>query len=88
MGRLIDVSDDRFWQILFDEACVEGQQADRINDELEDIIAYDVEAVVKQIQDIGTRFCVSVHCNNECENCDHGSIMKAIIEIVRNGGVK
>lgn len=50
--------------------------------------AYDVEAVVKDIQEIGTRFCVSVHCNDECECCDHGSMMKAIIDIVRNGGVK
>ena len=50
--------------------------------------AFDVEAVVKDIQDIGTRFCASVHCNDECECCDHGSMMKAIIEIVRNGGVK
>lgn len=49
--------------------------------------AYDVEAVVKDIQDIGTRFCASVHCNDECECCDHGSMMKAIIDIVRKGGV-
>lgn len=52
------------------------------------ISAYDVEDVVKDIQDIGTRFCASVHCNDECECCDHGSMMKAIIDIVRNGGVK
>lgn len=52
------------------------------------ISAYDVEDVVKDIQEIGTRFCVSVHCNDECGNCDHGSMMKSIIEIVRRGGVK
>jgi hypothetical protein len=50
--------------------------------------AFDVEEVVKEVQDIGTRFCTTVHCNNECENCDHGSIMKAVIDAVRKGGVK
>lgn len=50
--------------------------------------AYDIEEVVKQIQDIGTRFCVSVHCNDECQDCDHGSLMRVIIDVVRNGGVK
>ena len=50
--------------------------------------AFDVEAVVKEVQDIGTRFCTTVHCNNECENCDHGSIMKAVIDVIRKGGVK
>lgn len=53
----------------------------------EQLTVYDVEAVVKDIQDIGTRFCASVHCNDECECCDHGSMMKAIIDIVRKGGV-
>lgn len=78
MGRLIDISDDRFWQILFDEACVEGQQADRINDELEEITAYDVEAVVKHIEDASVElygFAKVVGLNKA-------------IEIVRNGGVK
>lgn len=51
-------------------------------------IVYGVEQVVKEIKEVGTRFCcVSVHCNNECSNCDHGAIMKAIIEIVKGGGV-
>lgn len=47
-----------------------------------------VEAVVKEVQDIGTSFCTTVHCNDECENCDHGSIMKAVIDVIRKGGVK
>lgn len=50
--------------------------------------AFNVEAVVKEVQAIGTRFCTTVHCNNECENCDHGSIMKAVIDVIRKGGVK
>lgn len=49
--------------------------------------AFNVEAVVKEVQDIGTRFCTVSGCDDECECCDHGSIMKAIIEIVKGGGV-
>ena len=37
MAKYIDITDERFWQIMFDEACVEGQQADRIQNELEKI---------------------------------------------------
>ena len=71
---------------------IQNQDIENFNRDIQKIrdyiTAYDVEAVVKDIQDIGTRFCASVHCNDECECCDHGSIMKSIIEIVRNGGVK
>ena len=55
---------------------------------IEQPTAFDVEAVVKEVQDIGTRFCTTIHCNNECENCDHGSIMKAVIDVVRKGGAE
>lgn len=37
MSDLINIKDDRFWQILFDEACVEGEQSERIKKELEQI---------------------------------------------------
>ena len=79
MGRLIDVSDDRFWQILFDEACVEGQQADRINDELEEITAYDVEKVVKQIEEW-----------NKVTGAlpEHSTWYYELISIIERGGVK
>lgn len=50
--------------------------------------AFDVEAVVKEVQNIGTRFCTVSGCNSECECCDHGSIMKAVIDVIRKGGVK
>lgn len=46
--KLVNINDERFWDILFDEACVEGQQATRIRNELEKIIAYDVEKVVEE----------------------------------------
>lgn len=37
MSDLINIKDERFWEILFDEACVEGKQAERIEKELERI---------------------------------------------------
>ena len=51
MSRLIDINDERFWDILFDEACVEGNQAERIKTELEKIVAFDTEKVVEQLEE-------------------------------------
>lgn len=76
--RLVDISDERFWKILFDEACVEGQQADRIEEELEKITACDIEAVVKQIEDVS----VELYGFAKVVGLDK------VIEIVRKGGVK
>ena len=57
-------------------------------DEIERIpTAYNVDKVVEEIKRVGTAYCVSIHCNKECSNCDHGSIMRSIIEIVKGGGV-
>lgn len=41
MARFVDIDDERFWDILFDEACVEGSQAERIEKELEKIISFE-----------------------------------------------
>ena len=49
--RLIDIDDERFWDVLFDEACVEGNQAERIKAELEKIVAFDTEKVVEQLEE-------------------------------------
>ena len=49
---------------------------------------YDVEKVVQQLEEIGKNFCVSVHCNDECQDCEHGAIMRSLIEIVRSNGEK
>ena len=46
MSRLVDVDSDEFWQILFDEACIEGKQAERISNELNKIVAYDIDDVI------------------------------------------
>ena len=37
MSDLINIKDERFWDILFHEACVEGEQARRIEKKLEQI---------------------------------------------------
>jgi DNA modification methylase len=37
MARLVDIDNDKFWDILFDEAYVEGNQAERIEKELNKI---------------------------------------------------
>ena len=50
MSRFIDIDDERFWDILFEEACVEGKQAERIKTELEKIVAFDTEKVVEQLE--------------------------------------
>lgn len=50
MRRLVDIDDERFWDILFDEACVEGQQANRIMNGLEKIVSYDAEKVVAELE--------------------------------------
>lgn len=50
--------------------------------------AYAVDKVVEQIKDIGTAYSNSVGCDNACSNCDHGTIMRAIIKVVRKGGIE
>lgn len=43
MAELIDISNEKFWDILFDEACVEGQQAKRIDTALKQIATTEAE---------------------------------------------
>lgn len=49
-------------------------------------IVYNVEKVVEQMKETGKRVCVSVHYNDECQDCEHGVLMCNLLEIVRNGG--
>lgn len=49
--------------------------------------AYDVDKVVEQIQNVGTSFCTNTHCNTECSDCDHGVMMRSVINTVKAGGV-
>ena len=52
MSDYISIKDDRFWEILFDEACVEGKQAERIKKELEKITVDEKEIIRKPIERI------------------------------------
>lgn len=49
--------------------------------------AYDVDKVVEQIHEIGTSFCDNVKCNKDCEDCEHGCIIRAIEGEVKAGGI-
>ena len=50
MSDYISIKDDRFWEILFDEACVEGKQAERIKKELEKITLDEKEIIRKAFE--------------------------------------
>ena len=47
MADLIDINNEKFWDILFDEACVEGQQAERIEKSLKAIATTEAEIRAK-----------------------------------------
>ena len=53
--KYINLDDDRLWEILFDEACVEGGQAECIQKELEKIAIDEKEITRKPMQAIVER---------------------------------
>lgn len=55
MSRLIDIDDEKFWDVLFDEACVEGNQAERIKNELNKISVDEKEIRDKAFDDFVER---------------------------------
>lgn len=50
--------------------------------------AYDVDNVIKTVNEIGKRYCDSVKCDNNCEDCEHGCLMRAITNVAKSGGVQ
>lgn len=86
MSRLIDIEDERFWDVLFDEACVEGNQAERIKNELEKIVAFDTEKVIEQLEEMKNNKDCQVYCyefyKKKC------MIHENAIDIVKKGGVE
>lgn len=54
--KYINLEDDRLWEILFDEACVEGGQAERIQKELEKIAIDEKEITRKPMQEQSQKF--------------------------------
>lgn len=49
--------------------------------------AYDVEKVVGQINAIEKSYCDIFDCNKDCKDCDHGCLMRKIVEEVKEGGL-
>lgn len=67
----------------------ETEFAKRILSDVQEVIesqptAFDLESVMQQIKDKGAKLCCSVKCNDDCENCEHGVLMKSIIEILKS----
>lgn len=50
-------------------------------------VAYDIEKVVEQVNAIGKSYCDIFKCNKDCNDCDHGCLMRAIGDIVKGGGI-
>lgn len=46
---------------------------------------FDIDKAVKELKDLGTRYCTNVDCNYGCSDCEHGILMKRAIEIVKQG---
>ena len=94
MDKLISIDDERLWNILYEEACVEGQQADRIYKALEDIAksaAFDKEKVIEELDKCkqimlspASKDCFGEECReNDCMAC----VFNKAIEIVEKGGM-
>lgn len=67
----------------------DGTLDDDISIILEEVeTAYDKEKVIEEMKKTGKRFCVSARCSEDCQNCEHGVLMKALIEIVKKGGIE
>ena len=82
MSKLINIYDERFWDILFDGACVEGNQAERIKNELEKIVAFDTEQVIHNLECEKTIWIGKKITTTEVMKIDDA------IDIVKNGGVE
>ena len=65
MARFVDIDDERLWDILFNEACVEGSQAERIEKELEKIISKREEKIMMLIEDYADKHELAKECGGE-----------------------
>lgn len=45
--------------------------------------AYDIDKVVEELKDLGSKYCINVGCEYECKDCPHGILMQKEIEIVK-----
>lgn len=54
-GGMISIDDDRLWNILFEEACVEGKQAERIHNRLKEICSEPYKPPVESAEEKSMR---------------------------------
>lgn len=60
MSRFIDIDNEKFWDILFDEVCVEGSQAERIEKELNKISLDGKEIRAKAIDEFAEKLSLEI----------------------------
>ena len=91
--RLVDINDERFWGILFDEACVEGKQAERIEKELESIVISDrklsrllMKEIVKKLNELHEEAIKDFRIYGIGEDLGMAKAFQKAIDIVRMCG--
>ena len=82
----ISIKDDRLWQILFDEACVEGKQAERIQKELEQIALDEKEILRKPFERVVERLEEKRNYQGCIYESDYFDGLEEAIEIVKEEG--
>lgn len=87
--RLIDA--DKFKKQIVGMTIVNNYPPDKANKLCELIdaqpTAYDVDKVTEQIKEKEKKICCYVKCTENCGDCEHGYLMKGILEIVKSGEV-
>lgn len=85
MARYIDIDNEKFWDILFDEACVEGNQAKRIEIELKSIVVDEKEI---RTEEYGKGYNQgTIDRAEELQKCREYGYNKAIDEFVERARI-
>lgn len=86
MGRLIDI--DEYCKKHCIQKCSESQRSACSVANMS--TAFDVEAVIKELQETNKNLCDHIICCKEkcCEICTVNNFLREQIEIIRRGGVK
>lgn len=79
--RLIDADNIKFTEYINGDITVSKEKIQNMS------TAYDVDKVVKSINKTGRRYCNSVKCDKNCNDCEHGCLMRTIEKIVKSGGI-
>lgn len=83
---LIHLKDNK--EMTVNEAIKNLAEYEDLLDDIENqMTAYDVDKVVERINSIGKSYCESVNCDKNCQDCEHGCIMRAVEAAIKAGGV-